>query len=60
MRNSSNCNQGSYYKIKLELKSNLSEILPVNYKFICIRFFLFALNISLKDLKFEFYQFRLE
>jgi len=26
---------GSYYNNKLELKSNSSEILPVNYKLIC-------------------------
>jgi len=26
---------GQYYKSKLELKSNSSEILPVNCKFIC-------------------------
>jgi len=26
---------GPYYKSKLELKSNSSKILPVNYKFIC-------------------------
>jgi len=27
---------GPYYKSKLELKSNSSEILPVNCKFICV------------------------
>jgi len=29
-----------YYKNKLEMKSNLNEILPVNYKLICFRIFL--------------------
>jgi len=33
---------GPYYKSKLELKSNLNEILPVNRKFICIHIFLFC------------------
>jgi len=50
---------GLYYKSKLELKSNLSKILPVNYKFICAHFF-FVLKIRLKDLKFEYCQFKLE
>jgi len=48
-----------YYKIKLELKlkSNSSEILPFNCKFIS---FVFMLKGRLKDLKFEFYQVKLE
>jgi len=50
---------GSYYKSKLELKSNSSKILPVNFKFTCIHIFLFALKVRLKDLKFEFCQFKL-
>jgi len=33
---------GSYYKSKLELKLNSSEILPVNCKFICVHIFLFC------------------
>jgi len=49
-----------YYKSKFELKSNSSEILPVNCKFICIRIFFFALKVRLKNLKFEFCQFKLE
>jgi len=32
---------GSYYKSKLELKSNSSKILPVNYNFICVHTLLF-------------------
>jgi len=48
------------YKIKLELKSNLSEILPVNFKFTCPHIYLFALKARLKDLKFEFCLFKLE
>jgi len=31
---------GPYNKSKLELKSNLSEILPVNCKFICVYMFI--------------------
>jgi len=33
-------NYGSYYKSKLELKSNLSKIFPGNCKFICVHIFL--------------------
>jgi len=33
-----------YYKIKLELKSNLSEILQVNRTFICDHVFLFCVE----------------
>jgi len=33
---------GPYYTSKLELKSNSSEFLLVNYKFICIYIFLFC------------------
>jgi len=51
---------GLYYKRKLDLKSNSSKILPVNYKFFCIHIFLFELKIRLKDLKFEFCQFKLQ
>jgi len=35
-------NSGPYYKSKLELKSNSSEILPVNCKFIFVNIFLFC------------------
>jgi len=49
-----------YYKSKLELKVNSSEILSVNCKFICVHFFLFLLQVRFKDLKFEFCQFKLE
>jgi len=42
-----------YYKSKLELKSNLSKLLPVDSKYICVRIF-FSLKVRLKDLKFEF------
>jgi len=45
-----------YYKSKLELKSNSSEILPVNCKFISVRIF-FVLKVRLTDLKSEFRQF---
>jgi len=31
-----------YYESKLELKSNSSEILPVNCKFICVHIFRFC------------------
>jgi len=51
---------GPYYKSKLELKSKLSEILPVNCKFICVHIFLFALKVRLKNLKFEFCQIKFE
>jgi len=51
---------GLYYKSKLELKSNWSEILPVNCKFICVQYFFFALKVRLTNLKFEFCQFKLE
>jgi len=51
---------GPYYKSKLQLKSNLSKILPANCKFICVHIFLFVLIVRLEDLKFEFYQFKLE
>jgi len=40
---------GPYYKSELELKSNSSEILPVNCKIICIR-----LQLKLTKLKLEF------
>jgi len=49
-----------FYKSKLELKSNLSEIFPVNCKFISIHIFIFVLKVKLKDLKFEFCQYKLE
>jgi len=51
---------GPYYKSKLELKSNLSEIFPVNCKFIRVHIFLFVLKVRNKKLKFEFCQFKLE
>jgi len=51
---------GPYYKSKLELKSNSSEIFSVNYKFICVHIFIFWLKVRLKDLKFEFCQLKLE
>jgi len=35
------CVLGPYYKSKLELKSNSSKILPVNYKRICVHIFPF-------------------
>jgi len=50
----------AYYLNKLELKSNLSEILPVNCKFISFHIFIFALKVRFMDLKFEFCQFKLE
>jgi len=40
-------NLGSYYKSKLDLKSNLSEILPINCKFICVQIFLFCAEIQI-------------
>jgi len=40
--------KGPYYKSKLELKSNSSEILPVNCKFICD-----LLQLKLTELKHE-------
>jgi len=48
-----------YYKSKLELKLNSRETLPVNRMLICVLIF-FVLQVSLKDLKFEFRQFMLE
>jgi len=50
-------NYGPYYKSKLELKSNLSETLPVNCKFICVYIFFFASSQTLGP-KFEFCQFQ--
>jgi len=50
---------GPYYKSKLELKSNSNEILPVASLSVLISF-LFVLKVKLKDLKFEFCQFKLE
>jgi len=51
----------SYYKIKLEMKSNSSEILPANCKFfLCLYLSFFALKVRLKSLKLEFFQFKLE
>jgi len=50
---------GPYYKRKLELKSNSSEVLPVNRMF-CVHIFLFALKVRLKNFKYEFCQFTLE
>jgi len=44
---------GPYYKSKLELKSNSSEILTVTYNFIYVHIFFFALKVRLKDLTFE-------
>jgi len=35
-------NMYMYYKSKLEMKSNSSKILPVNYKIICVHIFLFC------------------
>jgi len=51
---------GPYYKSKLELKSNSSEIFPINCMCICVHIFIFALKVRLTDLKFEFCQFKLE
>jgi len=47
---------GPYYKCKLEMKSNSSEILPVTCRFICMCSYLSFLRwkLDLKDLKFEF------
>jgi len=42
---------GPYYKSKLELKSNSSEILPVNCKFVIL------LQLKLKKLKLEVLKF---
>jgi len=53
-------NNGPYYKSKLKLKTNSSEIFPVNCKFIWVHIFLFYVRLRLKDLKFEFCQFKLE
>jgi len=39
-------NEGPYFNSKLELKSNLNEIFPVNCKFICCYIF-FALKVRL-------------
>jgi len=43
-------NNGPYYKSKLELKSNSSESLPVNCKFICD-----FTRLKLTKLKLEFH-----
>jgi len=53
---------GPFCKSVLELKSNLSKILPVNCKFISVRLvsFFFAVKVRLKHLKFEICQFKLE
>jgi len=50
----------AYYKSELKLKSNSSKVLTANYKFICVQIFLFVPKVRLKDLKFEFCQFKLE
>jgi len=34
--------KGPYYKSERKLKSNSSEILPINCKFICVHIFLFC------------------
>jgi len=47
-------------KANLKLKSNSSEILPVNCKFFGVHIFLFALKVRLKELKFGFCQFKLK
>jgi len=45
--------KGPYYKSKLDLKSNWSEILPVNCRFVCVIIsFLFSLKVRLKKIKF--------
>jgi len=51
---------GAYYKSKLELKSNSSEILPVNCKFVRVRIFLFCAESLTKNLKFAFRQLKLK
>jgi len=43
-----------YFKSKLELKSNLSEILPVNCKFIRCLPQLYLTKLKLEYLKFGF------
>jgi len=47
---------GSYHKSKLELKSNLNEILPVNCKFSCVHIFPFLRwksNLTTSSLSFD-------
>jgi len=45
--------------MKAYLKSNSSEILPVNFKIIYVPIFIFSLKVRLNDLKLEFCQLKL-